>query len=164
MNKKYFLYAIVPVLALAAAGGMALADTTNQPNNPMSNLVNAIAQKFNLNVSDVQQVFDEQHSKTQAERQQQMQQKFSDRLNKAVSDGKITQDQANLISAKHTEMQNYMKSLEGKTPEEIKTAMKAQIDSLKQWAEDNNIPMQYVQFGGKGFGKGMGMGSCPFKD
>lgn len=162
MNKKYLLYAIVPVLALAAVGGAILADTTSQPNNPMSGLVSAIAQKFNLNASDVQQVFDEQRGKMQEERQQEMQQKFAERLSKAVSNGKITQDQANLITAKHTEMQTFMKSLEGKTKEEMRTLRKAQMDSLKQWAQDNNIPMQYLQFGGGGFGKGMG--PCPFKD
>ena len=34
--------------------------------------------------------------------------------------------------------------------------MKTQGDALKQWATDNNIPMQYLMFGGLG-SKGLGM-------
>ncbi len=164
MNKKYLIFLAVPVLAVAL-GTSAYAFYGNQGEG-RTDVINAISKRFNLNASDVQKVFDEQRIANQA----QMQQKFTDSINKAVTDGKITQDQANKIIAKHAEVKAQRDALQGKTPEEIRSAMKTQGDALKQWAQDNNIPMQYLMFGGiggragmfgegKGQGRGMGQGN-----
>jgi len=170
MNKKYFLYAIIPAVMLMAVGGAVLADSKINKIDPMANIVNAIAQKFNLNVNDVQAVFDQQRTEMQAQREQnrtqmqeEMNQKFTERINKLVSDGKLTQDQANKIFAKKTELEAQRAGLEGKTKEEIQSIMKASMESLKQWAQDNNIPLGYIQFGGLGMpGKGGMQGhGCP---
>ncbi len=164
MNKKYLLYAIFPVIALVSISGFVLADSTNaNVINPMANIVNAIAEKFNLNVSDVQDVFDEQRATMEANRQEHreemqadMQEKFNERINQAVSDGKLTQAQADLIIAKKAELCSQQTSMEGKTREEILAFQKSQRDSLEQWAKDNNIPTGYIMFCGMGRGKGSG--------
>lgn len=164
MKKKYFIYPIISLAAFAIFGAAyATADTAMGANNPMSELVNAIAQKFNLNASDVQQIFDEQRVKMEAQREQRgeemkekFQQKFTERINQAVSDGKLTQEQANLIFAKRAEIEAQQKNMENMTKEERQTAAKEQRDSLRQWAEDNNIPQEYLMFGGFGMGKGNG--------
>jgi hypothetical protein len=149
MNKKYLLYAIVPVLALISVGAVYADSTTSGNGKPMESLVTAIATKFNLNTSDVQQVFDDNRTAMQAQRQAEMQQNFTDRLNQAVVDGKLTQDQANLIAAKKAELQD-------QTGAKRENA-KAHMDELKQWATDNNIPLEYLQLGGFG-GRRMGHG------
>lgn len=171
--KKPKISTLVAVTALAlgittAGVGVMHAAGTNSANNPMSNLVNAIAQKFNLNTADVQQVFDQQKQQMQAQRQQ----AEKDRLAQAVTDGKLTQDQADKITAKQQELQAQRQAdktaLQGKTPAERQAARKSEMDSLKQWAADNNIPLQYVQFGfggpsghrGHGLG-GFGQGQAP---
>jgi hypothetical protein len=157
-NKKtIIMLAIVAVVLGVVTTGIVVvhaATDTAKPNNLMSNLVNAIAQKFNLKSADVQQVFDEQKTQMTAQRQAKMAQTFTDRLNKAVVDGKLTQDQANKIIAKKAELEIFKTSLEGKTPTEIRAAMKAQMDSLKQWSTVNNIPQQYLMFGGIGKNRG----------
>ena len=167
MNKKYLLYVLIPVLSATAMAGVAMANNKSVATDPMSGIASVIAQKFNLNTADVQAVFNTERQTNMQERQAEMSQKFAERINKAVADGKLTQAQANLVIAKHTEMQNYMKSLQGKTIDEMQSARKTQMDSLSQWAKDNNIPVQYAQFGGfGGFGlgkghNGLGMGNCP---
>lgn len=166
MKKKYILYAIIPAVALALTGGVIYANTVQNPQGPMAGLVSKIAQKFNLNESDVQTVFNEYRSGMQANRQQhqqdiqsQMQQSFEDRINQAVSDGKLTQDQANAIIAKKAELQTQTQT----TREQMQTIQQ----NLKQWAADNNIPQGYLNFGGFGFGRGhwgpgfMGKGQLP---
>lgn len=163
MNKKYLAYLVMPLLAATIGGAVLVssvsADTTTSGQNPMTNLVNKIAEKFNLNPSDVQQVFDDQR----AQMQDQMNQKYQDRISQAISDGKLTQEQADKIIAKKTELeserQDFKADLEGKTKEEMRDAMKTQMDSLKQWASDNNISMEYLMFGRPMMHRGFGFGS-----
>ena len=161
MNKKYLLYLAIPAVAVATLGIVAVstvsADSSNTGNR-IESLVNAISQKFNLNPTEVQQVFDDHKSKMRL----QMEEKIEERLNKAVVDGKLTQEQVNKILAKQVELKaqeaSFKASLEGKTKEEIKALVKAQTDSIKQWAEENNIPIKYMVFGGFGKHRGMGLG------
>jgi hypothetical protein len=121
---------------------------TDTSTDPMSGLVQKIADKFNLNKDEVQAVFDAQRTEMEAERTQEM----KDRLAQAVKDGKLTQDQADKITAKLAEMKANREDLSGKTPEERHEAMKAARDEIKKWAEDNNIPMEYLRIVGGGHG------------
>lgn len=153
-KKNAAKYLAIGGLAIAlgiASITAAHAATSATGTNPMSSLVQAIAQKFNLSSADVQQVFDQQHAQMDAQRSQAM----TDRINQAVTDGKLTQDQASKILAKKAELEALHKSLEGAADE--RTAMKTQMESLKQWATDNNIPVQYLFFmGGHGMKGGAG--------
>jgi len=154
MNKKYFLYAIIPALVLASIGGVAVYAQNATGNNSMQDLVAKIAQRFNLNQNDVQAVFDEQKTEMHAN----MQTKFAEKLSQAVTDGKITQAEADAITAKREELQVKRPNMaNGEKPS--KELMQAHQTELKQWAEDNNIPIQYLM----GFGGGrMGpKGPCP---
>jgi hypothetical protein len=151
--------AITLGLAVAGIGEVCAASNTADKQNPMSELVSAVASRFNLNASDVQAVFDEQKTKMQADRKTKMaemetkrQQEFSDRLAQAVSGGKLTQDQADKIKAKFVELESAKKDLGGKTGEERRIAIKEQADSLKQWAKDNGISEEYLWRGGQGRG------------
>lgn len=174
MKKKYLIYLVLPIVVFAGiAAGVAKADVRNA-DNPMSKLVNAIAQKFNLNVSDVQAVFDEQKAQMDTERKTQktemeakQQEEFKNRINQAVTDGKLTQEQADKIIVKKAEIDGQKTttpntSTTPKTKEEMDAKMKAQTDSLKQWASDNNIPEEYIRFLGRGMGVGRGHGGQGF--
>jgi len=149
MKKKYILSAILIALAFITIGTAHAVSNIAGGENPMSNIVNIIATRFNLNPSDVQAVFDEQkvqmesqHREKIAEMEAQRQQEFTGRILQAVKDGKLTQDQADKIFAKKTEIE----AQRSKNREEMKT----QMESLKQWAADNNIPREYLFFGGFG--------------
>ncbi|TSD06311.1 MAG: Uncharacterized protein Greene07147_170 [Parcubacteria group bacterium Greene0714_7] len=154
------------VLGLAVVGGnLAYADTlsASDKNNPMSSLVSAIATKFNLNSADVQAVVDEVMKTERAGHMAEMQANQATRLAKAVTDGKLTQAQANLITAKLAEMKASMEANrtanQNLTEAERKTKMQAEHESLKAWATANNIPMNFLaQFGGKGHGFDGGKG------
>lgn len=148
-------------LGLAGVSAGAIHASTTNSNNPVSSLVNEIASKFNLNPSDVQQVFDQHHAQMEAQHLQ----NFKDQLTQAVKDGKLTQDQMDKILAKQQELKAQADSnktaFEGKTPQEIRALIEAQRTALDQWAKDNNIPTQYLRFGfggGRGhMGRGFGM-------
>ncbi len=158
-NKLAIGAAALAGTATLGAGVMAATVTTGT--NPMNHLANAIASKFNLNPTDVQKVFDEERTQMQAQRQAQGAARVQERLDQAVKDGKLTQAQKDMILAKHVEMQNFMKSLDGKTPVERQAAMKTEMDAVQAWAKTNNIPEEYVMMfgnGGRGLGQGMGKG------
>ncbi len=149
--RKYLMIAATSVsgAAILGAGILHAAPLPNGPSNRVSGLVNAIAQKFNLNVSDVQAVFDQQRAQVRVN-QDQREKAF---LDQAVKDGKITQDQENKIITKQAEVRAFLQGLDGKNPQDRQTAIKAEIDALNQWLKDNNIPAQYFHMGfGLGFG------------
>ena len=158
MNKNTILAAALVALGLGAASAGVIHAASNSPQtNPMNNLVNAIASKFNLNPSDVQAVFDQQHAQVQAQRQQQQ----KDYLAQQVAAGKLTQEQADKIIAKMQELEAQhlanMQNMQNLTQEQRRAAMEQERASLQQWAADNNIPAQYLRFGmGMGHHKGFG--------
>lgn len=154
IKKSLVIAGTVASIGLASITGLGLASAQSSTTGG-STLVDKIAAKFNLNKADVQKVFDEDHAAHEAE----MQQKQADRLAQAVKDGKLTQDQADKITAKLQELQTQREAnrtaMEGKTNAERKAAMDAERTALEQWAKDNNIPLEYLRgLGGPG-GHGM---------
>ena len=146
--------------------------------NPESTIVNKIATKFNLSVADVQAAFDEARAEGKAEMTAQMKTADAARLSAAVTAGKLTQAQADLITAKKAEIKTQMEArltamksqvrvdLSALTAEQRKTEMQkmqterkaemeAELTALKAWATANGIPAEYLNFlGGFGAGKG----------
>ena len=131
--------------------------------NPMSSMVQKIADKFGLNKNDVQAVFDQERTERQAE----MQAKYETQLTQYVKDGKITEAQKQLILTKHKEIQanrtSEMQSMQGKTQAERKTAMDAKRTELETWATQNGIDVKYLMggMGMKGHGGFRGAGGPP---
>lgn len=129
---------LVATQAVSAAN-----DTSGQ-----QGLVDRIASTFNLNKTDVQKVFDEEHKSRETERHQ----KFEERVKQAVDDGKISQDLADQLIAKQKEMQTYRDSIKDKPADERRTLMKAKHDEMAKWMQDNNIDKSLLKMGGRGFG------------
>lgn len=130
---------------------------------PMSFLVDKIASKFGLDTSDVQAVFDQER----VERQAEMEKKYEEQLTQYVSEGKITEQQKQLILEKHKEMQaqhqEEREKMQQMTVEERKTAREANRTNMEEhkallenWATQHGIDMQYVIGFGKRGGKGPG--------
>lgn len=142
-KKSKMIAATAFVLGALTVGNVALADAATKTNS-MNSLVTAISEKFHLNESDVQAVVNQVMQERQTERKAQMQQTFAERIAKGVSDGKITQAQADLITEKEKEMLAFRESLKDKTAAERQSLMKAKMSELKQWITDNKIPQEFV--------------------
>lgn len=140
---------IVPAIILTIVGGIAAFGASNayaqnaQGRTP--SIIQELATKFGLNVNDVKAVFDQNRQ----ERQAQMETNFEQRLTQAVTAGKLTEAQKQLIIAKRKEIQTAHQNQQ-----------KIQRQDVLTWAKQNNIDPQYL-FGLDGFRMGMrpGMGS-----
>lgn len=157
-KKSKMIAATAFVLGVTAMGaGVANAETGTSANTEatartehMTTLVTAIATKFNLNSSDVQAIVEQVMTEERAKMEASHSAAATARLNQAVTDGKLTQAQVALITAKQAETKAFHESLKGKSETDRQAAMKAYMTSLKQWATDNNIPKEF------GFGPGHG--------
>ncbi len=161
MKKAIITAGIVTALSAAGLAGVSVANaatTTGTHNGPFSGLVDALVSKFNLNESEVQAVFDAQRETMEAERDQEA----KDRLAQLVTDGKLTQAQADKITAKRTEVEAEREanrtSNEKKTTAERKAEMENHKATLDTWLSDNGIDEQYTYLlsGGGGHGRGYG--------
>lgn len=134
---KYKLPLAISGLALGAAaiiGGHSVLAAEQGTYPP---IVQRIADHFNLNTTDVQQVFDEQRNAN---------------LNQAVTDGKITQAQRDLIQAKHDEMVAQMEKLKDLTPTERRDQMRTLHEDMRAWAEQTGIDLPAIIGGHMGLG------------
>jgi hypothetical protein len=151
MNRKTMLTAAaVSVLGaglLTATTAFAQNESTVQ--DPMHSLVQKVADKFNLNQDEVQAVFDEAHKERHAE----MEAKFEEQLSQYVSEGKITEEQKQLILQKHEEMkanrETNKETFRNLSDEERRTQMEQKRAELEAWAEENGIDLQYLMPFGK---------------
>jgi len=159
MKKQLAIVGAVTAISAAGLTGIGIAhaaNTTSSSTNPMSSLIDAIASKFNLNKTEVQAVFDEQHSQMEAQRETEVKAEVT----QLVKDGKLTQDQADKINAKRTELEKERDANrtagQNLTDTERQTKMDEHRAALDTWLKDNGIDQQYAYLlmGGRGHGPG----------
>lgn len=138
--------------AVATSSMVSAQDTTGS-----NSIVSAIAAKFNLNQADVQAVFDEEHSKREAEMKAQMETK----LTQAVADGKITEAQKQAILTHFTQMKEERLNFgefKNLTAEQRQAKMEEKKKDMESFLSQNGLThetLQEIMGGSKGFG-GMG--------
>lgn len=160
------------ILGVTVLTGAALAATESATGG--TRLSEKVAQKFNLNKDEVQKVFDEDRSQREAERET----RYEARLDQAIKDGKLTEEQKTKLIAKHKElkatrdakrqqMESDRSSFEAKGEserqkimEQRKTEIDAQRAEIESWEKANGIPTGYLMKGERGMGPG-GPGSGP---
>jgi len=142
------------ILGLIVIGLLTTSYVSAQDSGNYPSIVQKIAEKFNLNESEVKAVFDEDRDERHAE----MQAKWVERLDDLVNDGKITVEQKQAILDKHEEMQSKMEELQDLSPEERKQKMLEFRDQLKDWADEQGIDLPLIGPLTGGFGHGHGMG------
>ncbi len=143
--------AAVAAVGIGTLGTMGMASAaTPAEDGGSSSIIDKLVSKFSLNKEEVQAVFDE----ARTERETEMKANQAERRAQAITDGKLTQEQADYITKAVAEID----ALRGdSSPEDkddtVHDQVKAKMDALRTWAEDNDVDMQYVM-GGHGGGPG----------
>ncbi len=147
-KKSLAVAAVVAALGAGAVGVGVTHAAANPDGRPkfMTEIASAIATKFNLSESDVQAVIDAQAQAHRDEMIAKHNETFDQMLEQAVTDGRLTQGQADAITSKRDELQSYAESLRDETPEARQEEMKTKIEELRAWAKDNGIDEKYVRF------------------
>lgn len=156
MKKKYFIFILS--IALIGMGIFNSGVMAKELPDSKASLVDRIAAKFNLNQTEVEEVFDEFYDERQADRETEIQ----IRLDQLVTNGKISPAQKDLIVAKRAELeatrQDHREEMVNMTSEERAELMKTHHDELETWANANQIDLSYLMMGGmRGQGNGVGM-------
>lgn len=134
INKKLTAMALsVGVVGAGLAGSAAMAEPSSVQ---YPSIVDKLAEKFNLNKDEVKKVFDEQKAEHQVEHKQ----KLEEKLNQAVKDGKLSEDQKTKLLAKMEEMQKQREENRQQTKEQ----REAKRQEFKTWAEQNGINLDEV--------------------
>ncbi len=138
MNKKV-LAAVLALGLITSAGYFGSTYVLADDTNPMhSTIVSKIAERFNLNESDVEAVFDA----VRDEKQDEMKKTREEKLSQAVADGVITEEQKTLLLTKMEEHQGERQT---------------KADEMKKWFSDNGIDQTklstYLRPNFKGMGR-----------
>lgn len=130
--------ALVGITGLGAISATAAAhDTPGGQEHPV--IINKLAETFNLDEDKVNEVFRQEHQARHEERQQ----KLNDRLDQAVKDGKITEEQRTKLLTKMAEMRESHE--EGR--HERGADRRQHMEEVKQWAQDNGIDLESLELG-----------------
>lgn len=145
--KKKIIFLGLALSALVLAGLVGVKTIQAEGNGNYPPLIQKLVERFNLDANEVQEVFDE----VREERHQEMQARMEERLNQAVEEGKITEEQKEAILAKKAEMQARGEELKDLSPEERKEAMEEHREEMKAWLEENGLDLGEFFGGFKGF-------------
>ena len=154
---------MVPLLAITVGGAALLAVTQvhAQSGSESAGLVQMIAQKFNLDSSQVQTVVDQFRQDHKGDMHQRMQDKEENHLTQLVTDGKLTEAQKQAILNELAALKTKYNpdNLKNLSQDDRKKQMQAMHDELKSWLQSQGIDPNILM----GFGKGMVMRRGWFK-
>ena len=140
MKSKKVLIAALVATALATVAifgaGLVVAQTTGD----YPPIVKKLAEKFNLDIADVEKVFDEERGAHHEE----MHAQCVERLDKAVEDSKLTKAQSAELQKILDKKKADHEKIEDLSPEEQREAMKAHKAELNKWAEDNDLNLKDI--------------------
>lgn len=148
MKKHLVAIGIASTVGLTGIAGVGVANAATDTTNSQDSLVSAIATKFNLNKTDVQKVFEDEH----AAREVKQETRVNDKLAQLVKDGKLTQSQADALKTKRAEVKKEREAnrpsigSNSKTHEDMKTEIEKKRTELESWATNQGISKDYLHF------------------
>lgn len=102
-------------------------------------IIERLAERFNLEPGEIENVFAE----CQEERRMENQARFEERLNNTVEAGNLTEEQKAAVLQKKEEMRERIEELKELSFEERREACQELHEEIKQWAEENGIDLGF---------------------
>ncbi len=131
MNKVIIPATLIASIAVVSVFSVATIQAKGNPDN-MGTLPAKIATTFNLDQTQVENVFNQQREEMHAQRETEM----NINLDQLVTEGKLTQTQKAEFLAMHEKMEDQMDfSQRGRD----RDGMQEHRDKVQQWASDNGL-------------------------
>lgn len=147
MNTKVVL-PVMAVALLASIGYFGVNSVSAQESgNNLPPMMQKFIERFNLNEDEVVQFVEEEREFRHEERSAAIEEK----LNAAVSEGTLTEEQKNALL---TKMEEHREEMESLTWDEKHEHMGEHKEEMLTWAEENGIDLTQLDLGRKGFGAG----------
>jgi len=158
-NTRKYLILSIAMLGLVTVLTMSMTDKVNAfaGSDHRSEFAAAIAERFGLDQTQVEETIQEFHAQEMETRQQEMQSRFEARLQTAVSEGSLTSSQMQAILEKHDEMQDRMQELHDQdlSPDDRREMMADIHDEMQAWADEQGIDYDvFLRIGRNGMGHG----------
>lgn len=154
MNRAKQALLIGAGVVTIGAAGMGVSATTSalsgNSNSPEQSLIDKLVSKFNLNESDVQEVFDEVH----AARKEQMKTQRETSLKNALENGDLNRTQYNHILSVWKQMDTLH---DGNRTQANHKKMHNLVEKLRKWMEAQNIDKSVLGMPPRGPGGPDGM-------
>jgi len=115
------------------------ADPLEDNRSSYAPILERIAERFDLDIDEVADFIDE----LKEERRAGMEERFEERLDGLVEDGKITSGQKEAILEKKEEMETFKEELEDMKISQAREAMKEMKEEHKDWAEENDLELKH---------------------
>jgi len=154
LNKNLLIAMAVTSIATGSIIGISAVSAHGGGENK-NELVTKLAEKFNVDASEVESVFKKQHAEMKAEREV----KRTERLQALVDAGTITAEQKTALEAKFEEMATTRQALKNQdlSLEEIHAKMDEGRSAIESWAKEQGINLKDIrpeggQMGGRGHG------------
>lgn len=150
ISKKIILTGLAAaIVGTATLGTSQIVHAQTTGNNPMSQLTQMIAQKFNLNQSQVQAVVDQFQKQRKTQIQQKIQQRENTRLDQLVSQGKITGQQKQAILDEQAKLKSEYnpQSFKGITAAQRRQQIQKEQAEIQAWAKTQGISASYLRTG-----------------
>lgn len=155
-SKKY-IFIPIAMLGMVAVLAFSVTDKVNAfgAENQMggdhkSEFAAVIAQKFGLNQSEVEETIEQYHAEEREAREQEMESRMSQRLEKAVAEGRLTESQMSAILEKQDEMHERLQEIRDQDlSAEDKRELRADIhEEMEEWAAEQGIDFDvFLRFG-----------------
>ncbi len=142
ISKNLIAALAVTTIATGSILGVSAASAHGSGDNK-DELVTKLAEKFNVDASEVESVFEEQHAEMEAERDT----KREEHLQSLVDAGTITADQKIALETKFTEMETARESIKDQdlTHEEMHTKMEESRTAFEAWAKEQGIDLSAIR-------------------
>lgn len=143
-SKKTLALAVTAILIAGVAGLVGVLGITKayaqESLDSYPILIQNLAEKFNLDSEEVFEVFEDTRE-----------QRVNERLDAFVEDGTITEEQKELIIEKQEDFRSQFEDIHNQqlTSEERRNAMFELKEEMRDWAEENDIPLLQIMMRGK---------------
>jgi len=127
--KKILIYTLVTIAVFGLCGIATISIQAKGINRNYPNIIQDLAERFNLNVDEVKEFFDQNQT---------------ERIQERLAETGLTEEQIESLRAKQKELREERGLLESLSPEEKMAKRQERKEEMESWAKENGIDFSFL--------------------